>query len=183
MARIQTVIKNLLSSFTDPTGRALLELPENIRKDLSVSLKEDEDILISMKTERAIYKAGQSRDSNTYYKTIAVLTSKRLILARQSSRLKIFRDFQLSEVSGLLYEEVNGKPTIHADLLSSKYILSMPPGSFDEAKEFFDAFNSTIGPEKSEDFLCTSCGKKIRKDSVYCSHCGKKISDIGNEND
>ena len=183
MARIQTVIKNLLSSFTDPTGRALLELPENIRKDLSVSLRKDEAILISMKTERAIYKAGQSRDSNTYYKAFAVVTGKRLILARQSSRLKIFRDFQLSEVSGLLYEEINGKPTIHADLLSSKYILSMPPRSFDEAKEFFDAFNSAIGPKKSEDFLCSSCGKKIPKDSVYCSYCGEKLSVTGNEND
>ncbi len=183
MARIQTVFKNLLNNFLDPTGNNLLILPEKIINDLSVSLAGDEEIVISMKTDRAIYSAGLSKDSNTFYKAYAVLTSKRLILAKEASRLNIFREFRLSQVNSLLYEEVNNKPTIHIDLLNSKYVLSMPPGSSAQAKEFFDTFNSVIEPMQTENSFCSSCGNKIHSDSVYCSNCGIKILETGKEND
>jgi len=183
MARIQTVFKNILSSFFDPSGKELLELPDNIKNDLSISLKGDETIVISMKTDRTIYKTGLSNDSNTFYKAYAVLTGKRLILAKEASQLNIFREFQLSQVNSLLYEVVTNKPTIHIDIVNSKYVLSMPPGSSAQAKIFFDTFNSEIEPMKTENSFCSSCGNKIKKDSVYCSYCGEKITDTGNEND
>ena len=140
-----------------------------------MSLSGDEKIVISMKTESVIYKAGSSKDSNTFYKIFAILTSKRVILAKNSTSLKIFRDFQLSQVNSLLYEEVASKPTIHVDIANSKYILSLPPGSFTESKTFFDTFNSLLEPGKRENNFCSKCGNKIHTDSVYCSHFGKKI--------
>lgn len=175
MARIQTVFKNFLNNFLDPTGKDLLSLPEKIKKDLSISLAEDEEIVISMKTDRAIYRAGLSKDSNSFYKSFAILTTKRLILAKDSTSLKIFREFQLNQVNSLLYEEIAGKPTIHLDNVNSKYVLSMPPGSFDEAKKFFDLLNTALEPEKSGKNFCSKCGNKIQSNSVYCSNCGTKI--------
>lgn len=175
MARIQTLIKNIYTSLFDTSGKDLLSLPERIKNELSLSLSGDEKIIVSMKTDRVIYRAGLSRDSNTFYKTFAVLTSKRLIIAKNSTSLKIFRDFQLSQVNSLLYEEIASKPTIHVDIVNSKYVLSMPPGSFAEAKTFFETFNSFIEPGKLENNFCSTCGNKIQTDSVYCSHCGKKI--------
>lgn len=175
MARIKTVFKNIYFSLFDPSGKDLLSLPEKIKNDLSLSLSGDEKIIISMKTERVIYRAGSSKDSNTFYKAFAILTSKRVILAKNSTSLKIFRDFQLSQVNSLLYEEVASKPTIHVNIANSEYVLSLPPGSFTEAKTFFDTFNSFVEPGKGENNFCSKCGNKIHTDSVYCSHCGKKI--------
>lgn len=170
-----TVIKNIYLSLFDPSGKDLLSLPERIKNDLSLSLSGDEKIIVSMKSDRIIYRAGSSRDSNTFYKTFAVLTNKRIIIAKNSNSLKIFRDFQLNQVNSLLYEEVASKPTIHVDALNSKYILSMPPGSFAETKTFFDTFNSSLEQGKQLNNFCSKCGNKIHSDSVYCSHCGNKI--------
>ena len=175
MARIPTVIKNIFSTLFDPSGKDLLSLPEKIKYELSLSLSGDEKIVVSMKTDRVIYRAGSSRDSNTFYKTFAILTSKRLIITKNSTSLKIFRDIQLSQVNSLLYEEVASKPAIHVDVVNSKYVLSMPPGSFAEAKIFFDTFNSSLETGKLDNKFCSKCGNKIHTDSVYCSHCGKKI--------
>ena len=175
MASIQTVIKNFFSGLFDPSGKDLLKLPERINNELSTSLSGDEEIVVSMKTDRVIYRAGSSRDSNTFYKTFVIVTGKRIIIVKNSASLKIFRDFQLNEIKSLLYEEVSSKPTIHVDVVNSKYILSMPPGSFDEAKTFFDSLNSLVEPGGSEINFCSKCGNKIQSDSVYCSHCGNKI--------
>ena len=171
-----SVIKNFINSLFDPSGKDLLLLPEKIKQDLSVSFNDDEDIVISMKTERSIYRAASAKDSNTFYKTFAIITNKRVVLAKDSSSLKIFREIPLDQVNSLLYEEVNNKPTIHIDALNAKYILSMPPRSFDEAKIFFDKFNETHKSGASEAEYCRHCGKKILQDSVYCSHCGEKIN-------
>ena len=175
MARIQTVFKNILNSFFDPAGKDLLILPEDIKNDLSMSLDGDEKIVLSMKTDRAIYRAGLSKDSNTFYRAFAILTGKRLILTKDSSRLSIFREFQLSQVNSLLYQEAARKPEIHIDMANSNYVLSFPPGSFTEAKTFFDTFNSSLKPGSSEKNFCSKCGNKIHADSVYCSYCGEKI--------
>jgi len=175
MARLQTIFKNIFNGLLDPSGKDLLSLPEKINNDLSLSLAEDEEIVVTMKTNRAIYRAGASKDSNTFYNTYAIVTSSRIILARNSSRLKIFREFQLNQVNSLLYEVVANKPTIHIDTVNSKYVLNLPPGSFTEAKIFFEKFNSILETGKPEDNYCRHCGNKIHIDSVYCSHCGKKI--------
>lgn len=175
MARIQTVFKNFLNKLLDPAGRDLLLLPENIKNDLLISLSGDEEIVISMKTDRAIFRAGLSKDSNTFYKAYAIYTGKRLILAKDSSRLNIFREFQVNQVNSLLYQESSRKPEIYIDMDSSKYVLSFPPGSFDQAKIFFDTLNSSLEPAKSEINFCSKCGNKIHPDSVYCSNCGTKI--------
>ena len=170
------VVKNILNRFMDPIGGDLLLLPENIKNDLLISLSGDEKIVISMKTDRAIYRAGLSKDSNTFYKAYAICTGKRLILAKDSSRLNIFREFQISQVNSILYQESSRKPEILIDMDNSKYVLSFPPGSFAEAKTFFDKFNSSLNNEGSEKKFCRKCGNKIDANSVYCSYCGEKIS-------
>ncbi len=175
MTGMLNVFKKILNSFFDPAGRELLLLPDNIKNDLSMSLAGDEKIIISMKTDRAIYRAGLSRDSNTFYRAFVILTGKRLILTKDSSRLSIFREFRLNQVSSLLYQESARKPEIHIDMDSSKYVLSFPPGSFPEAKTFFDALNSSLNLGSTEKNFCSRCGNKIHADSVYCSHCGEKI--------
>ncbi len=119
MARILNLYKNFISGLLDTTGKDLLSLPEKIRNDLSLSLSENEEIVVTMKTNRAIYRAGTSKDSNTFYNTFAIVTSSRIILAKDSSGLNIFREFQLNQVNSLLYEDVTKKPTIHIDTVDS----------------------------------------------------------------
>jgi len=178
MAKIQNLFKNIIRGVLDTTGKDLLSLPEKIRNDLSLSLKENEEIVVTIKTNRAIYRAGTSKDSNTFYNTLVIVTSSRIILVKDSSGLNIFREFQLNQVNSLLYEDVTKKPTIHIDTVDSKYVLSMPPGSITEAKIFFEKFNAILKTRKLEDNYCRHCGNKIHTDSVYCSHCGKNIKDI-----
>ncbi|MGI9534181.1 MAG: hypothetical protein ACR2NW_04460, partial [Thermodesulfobacteriota bacterium] len=63
-------------------------MPAQIKKDLLWNLKgSDEKLILSLKTHRAIHKAPATRDSNTFYNAYAVITSRRLILAKDSSKL------------------------------------------------------------------------------------------------
>ena len=128
-----------------------------------------------MKTHRSIHKAPATRDSNTFYNAFAIITSSRLILAKDSSKFNTFREIQLAAVDSHRLEEENKKPNLNIESLNSKFILTFPPGSFPEAEAFYTTFRRALEERKLVDSFCGNCGKKIPVDSVYCSHCGEKI--------
>ena len=171
-----SLIKKFLGRFRDPTGDELFFLPEQIKKDLLWNLKgSGEKLILSLKTHRAVHKAPATRDSNTFYKAYAIITSRRLILAKDSSKLNTFREIPLASVESYRYEEENKKPHLNIESLKSKFILTFPPDSFTEAETFFGTFRKILENSKLEELFCGKCEKKIPVDSVYCSHCGEKI--------
>lgn len=169
-------LKKIFDSFKDPTGNELFILPEQIKKDLLWNLRgSDEKLILSLKTHRAIHKAPATRDSNTFYNAYAVITSRRLILAKDSSKLNTFREIPLASVDTYRYEEENNKPNLVIESHRSEFTLTFPHDSFPEADAFFSIFQKAIDDSKLVDSFCSKCGKKIPVDSVYCSHCGEKI--------
>ena len=169
-------IKKFISRFKDPTGDELFVLPQQIKKDLLWNLKgSNEKIVLSLKTHRAIHKAPTTRDSNTFYKAYAIITTRRLIIAKDSSKLNTFREIQLASVDSYRFEEENKKPNLNIESHQSRFILTFPPDSFTEAETFFKTFRQVQDNSKLQDSYCSKCGKKIPVDSVYCSHCGDKI--------
>ena len=174
MGTLQTVFKNLLGRIQDPSGKQLFMLPEKIKSGLLQLLTGDEEFILSLKTQRAIHKAPISRDSNTFYNSYAILTTRRLIIAKDGTKLNIFRELDLASINSQSYEKKHGKPQLSIFSLNSKYTLSFPPNSFTEAEEFVSAFTMALNESSLKETYCQGCGKKIPADSVYCSHCGKK---------
>ena len=150
-------------------------LPEKIKKGLIENLGKDEELLLSLKSQRTIYKAPSSRDSNTFYNAYSILTSKRLIIAKDGSKFNIFQEFDLASVNSHSYEEKHGKPQLNIRSLNSSYALIFPPNSFEQADAFLSAFKSALETSNLIETVCGECGKKIPADSVYCSHCGNKV--------
>ena len=171
-----SLLKKIIDRFKDPTGDDLFILPEKIKKDLLWNLKDSEEkLVVSLKTRRAIHRAPSIINSNTFYNAYAIITSKRLILARDSSKLKTFREILMSSVDSYLYEEENDTPSLNIESGHSKFILAFSPHSFTEAKTFLSVFRRVLDESKPADLFCSKCGKKTPVDSVYCSHCGEKI--------
>ena len=170
-----SLLNKLFGHFKDPTGDDLFILPKQIKKDLLWNLQgSEEKLILSMKTHRAIHKAPETRNSNTFYNAYAIITSRRLILAKDSTKLNTFREIPLGSVDSYRYEEENKKPNLNIESLRSKFILTFPPGSFAEAETFFSSFRQLLDQSKLTDSYCGKCGKKIPVDSVYCSHCGER---------
>ena len=171
-----SLFKKFLGRLKDPTGDDLFVLPEQIKKDLLWNLKgSGEKLILSLKTHRAIHKAPETRNSNTFYNAYAIITSRRLILAKDSSKLNTFREIPLASVENYRYEEENKKPHLKIDSRRSKFILTFPHNSFSEAESFFGTFRRVLDDSKLEELFCSKCEKKIPVDSVYCSHCGEKV--------
>ena len=169
-------LKKIIDRFRDPSGDDLFILPEQIKKDLLWNLKgSDEKIVLSLKTHRAIHKAPATRDSNTFYKAYAIITTRRLILAKDSSKLNTFREIQLAAVDNYRFEEENMKPNLNIESHQSRFILTFPPNSFTEAETFFTTFRQVQNKSKQQGRYCSKCRKKIPVDSVYCSHCGERV--------
>ena len=169
-------LKKIIGHFKDPSGEELFILPELVKKDLLWNLKgTDEKIVLSLKTHRAIHKAPSTRDSNTYYNAYAIITTKRLIIAKDSSKFNTFREIQLSSIGNFIFQDENKKPNIKIESNLSNFTLTFPPGSINEAEIFYNTFRRVHNDRLESTALCSKCGQQIAVDSVYCSHCGEKL--------
>ncbi len=171
---MNSLVKKVIDHFRSPTGDELLTLPLPIRKDISLNLKSGEEkLVLSIRTHRTIHKAGTFSDSNTFYGAYAIITSERLIFAKNSSRLKTFHEVPMSLIDNYTYEKNGNEPLLNVSSAGSKLILELPSGSSEQAETFTDALQTALNRHKTVE--CCKCSKKIAPDSVYCSHCGEKI--------
>ena len=89
-------IVNAIKDFMDSlVTHSYTELPERIKTGLNKYLKDDEEILVTLSNYRAVYRAPKFLDSNTFYSSWFILTNDRIVIARNSSNFKRFRDIPL----------------------------------------------------------------------------------------
>lgn len=170
---MNSLVKKVIDHFRNPTGDELLTLPEPIKKDIYLKLKNGEEkLILSIKTHRTIHKASTFSDSNTFYSAYAIITSERLIFAKNSSRFKTFDEIPMSLIDNYTYEKNGNEPLLKIKSASSKFILELPSRSSEQAKTFTNALQTVLNQHKTME--CRKCSKKIPTDSVYCSHCGEK---------
>lgn len=159
------------------------ELPPNVRSGLSNHLTPGEDILITLKNYRAIYKAPKWVDSNTFFNSWFILTNLRILILRNSSSFKMFRDIPLELISETNYEMDTLEPRIkfssqgREDIIEfSKRAISYCSGIEHMIKDALA--NVTIFKKDSPDsetIYCNNCGTTIPKQSNYCIECGAKL--------
>ncbi len=158
------------------------ELPSGIKIGLTKHLEPGEEILITLRNFRAIYKAPTLMDSNTFFNSWFILTNRRIIIAKNSSSFKKFRDIPYNTIYQIHYE---------TGMLDSKLIIHSP-GTVDtieflrESRIYHEDLDIKVN-RAVEEFKkwgkypdlgmiqCPQCGIKIPKESKFCLECGKSI--------
>jgi hypothetical protein len=156
------------------------ELPSGVKSGLANYLRSGEEILFTLRNFRAIYKAPRWLDSNTFFNSWLILTNNRVIIAKNSSSFKKFRDIPLSEVKQIDYE---------MGALESRLTIESP-GTVDiieflrEARKLSEDLSQIIN-KALENFrqsgqpvsliFCFKCGNKVPQGSKFCSECGERL--------
>jgi hypothetical protein len=159
------------------------ELPSELHDRLSRYLSQDEEILLTLRNYRAIYRAPNWLDSNTYFHSWFVLTDQRILILRNSSSFKLFRDIPLSEITRTRYEmeELDPRVTIitpgNEDRI--EFVSKVIEHCEDIGKKIHEALEksrqlSKLSQEK-DTIYCYNCGSKIPRKSNFCPECGESL--------
>ena len=175
MFRISSIAR-LLGRINRETQN-FIELPSGLKSGLTSYLTPDEEVLFTVRDFRAIYKAPRWLDSNTYFNSWFILTNLRIIIARNSSSFKKFREIPYNMINQVDYEAgvSEYKLTIHS------------PGTVDiveflrETREYCKGLDLKLNyaiENARKVFVtiyCFQCGCKIPKESKFCSECGTNL--------
>ena len=155
----------------------ITELPLGIKSGLTKYLTPDEELLFTLRDFRAIYKAPRWIDSNTFFNSWFILTNRRIIIARNSSSFKRFRDIPHNTINQIEYD---------TGILESRLILHSPRTIdiiefIGESKKHSEGLELKIQRIKEQALfdtvICPNCENKIPKGSKFCPECGEKIGE------
>jgi hypothetical protein len=176
---IMDAVKNLMGMLET---KNYSELPPGIREGVLKYINRGETILVTLLDWRAMYKAPKFVDSNTFFNSWFILTSRRIIIARNSSGFKRFRDIPLKEITQIFYELDNKEPRISIVSPGHEDIIDFPRQTSHLCADLEERINSAIANSRNikEDFLgadyiqCAGCGSSIPQGSHFCPECGAK---------
>ncbi len=179
MAILDTV-KNLMGMLET---RNYSELPSGIREGVEKYINSGESILLTLLNWRAIYKAPRFVDSNTFFNSWFILTSRRIIIARNSARFKRFRDIPLKDITQIFYELDNTEPRVSITSPGHEDIIDFPRQASHLCADLEERINSVIADSRNinyepagQDYIqCAGCGNDIPGRSRFCPECGAKI--------
>lgn len=178
------MIVNALKNFIGIFGtRNCTELPKGIQTGLGKYLNNGEKILITLLDFRAIYKAPTFLESNTFFNSWFILTNNRIIIARNSSGFKRFRDIPLDTITQIYSELDNTDPKITINSPGNEDIIEFPKQASAHCatleKSLRDAIeNAKISHKEpgDRDFIfCPKCGSQTLKTGHFCSECGSRL--------
>lgn len=180
---ITTLIESIQGVINKLESRNFTELPRELNGSLSSYLSPGEEILLTLRNYRAIYKAPKWIDSNTYFNSWFILTDRRILILRNSSSFKLFRDIALDEVSRTLYEMEKLEPRL--TIISPgkedriEFVSEVTKHCEDIGKKVNEALEksrqySQLSREK-DTMYCPNCGSKIPRKSNFCPECGTSL--------
>ena len=155
-------------------------IPDSLKKDILNDLSDGEDLLICIESLSSTYRPKNWFDRNTFFSTFLIVTNKRLIIAKSSSELKIFRDIDLDQIRKYKFNRAKrGHNVIEIECFDSSDKIVVHKTLSDEVqelKEIFDKQFKEIESSLKKNFeFCMHCGAKIPLASKFCSTCGKKV--------
>ncbi len=168
------ILKKLSDFFLAPTKVDSGELRE--------LLGEDDPVLLTVPTLSCTYKPRAWVDRNTFFRSILMLTRKRVLILKNSSRVNVLRDIELDTIAHHKFGSTRSKglkleiKTVDAEdtiMFHQQYRKEFEElsGKFEEAMAQAIELSSGTG----ETFFCMHCGARIPAASVFCSSCGKKV--------
>ena len=155
----------------------ITELPLGIKSGLTKFLTPNEELLFTLRNFRAIYKAPRWIDSNTFFNSWFILTNRRVIIAKNSSSFKRFRDIPYNTINQIGYE---------TGILEHRLILHSPRTIdiiefIGESKKHSEGLEQKILRIKeqaiSDTVFCSKCESNMPKGSKFCPECGEKFSE------
>lgn len=157
--------------------------PPKIDSDeLRELLGEDDSVLLTVQTLSCTYKPRAWVDRNTFFRSILMLTKKRVLLLKNSSKVNVLRDIEFDTITHHKFGSTRSKglkleiKTVDAE--DSIMFHQQYRNEFEELSEKFEEVMSQaieLSTETGETFFCMHCGAKIPAASVFCSSCGKKV--------
>lgn len=150
--------------------------------DLEELLGEDDSVVLEIPALSSTYKPRTWIDRNTFFRSVFMLTRKRVLILKSGSGLNVLRDIELDAVVRHRFGSARGKglrleiKTVDAEdaiVFHRQY-----EKRFEELVEKFpEALSRNLESQarSGETFFCMHCGAKIPPQSVFCSSCGKKV--------
>lgn len=157
--------------------------PPKIDSDeLRELLGEDDSVLLTVQTLSCTYKPRAWVDRNTFFRSILMLTKKRVLLLKNSSKVNVLRDIEFDTITHHKFGSTRSKglkleiKTVDAE--DSIMFHQQYRNEFEELSEKFEEVMAQaieLSKGTGETFFCMHCGAKIPAASVFCSSCGKKV--------
>lgn len=174
-------IQRIITFFNfDGSKKETSYVPESLKEEILNELEDGETLLKCVQSLSSTYKPKNWLDRNTFFNTFLIFTSKRLIVARNSRELKIFRDIDINQIQKYKFNIAKrGHNIIEIQSFDSRDKIVIHKTLTDEVEELKQLFTQQI--DKIEKGLetnfiyCKHCGIKIPFDSTFCSSCGKKV--------
>jgi len=168
------VLKKLSDFFLAP--------PRIDSDELRELLGEDDSVLLTVQTLSCTYKPRAWIDRNTFFRSMLVLTKKRVLILKNSSKVNVLRDIELDTITHHKFGSTRSKglkleiKTVDAEdsiMFHQQYRKEFEElsGKFEEVMA--QAIELSAG--SAETFFCMHCGARIPAASVFCSSCGKKV--------
>ena len=166
--------KRLFDFFVSPPGVE--------SRDLEELLGKDDSVLLEIPTLSSTYKPRSWIDRNTFFRSVFMLTEKRVLILKSGSRANVLRDIELDAVVRHSFGSAKGKgmrleiKTVDAEdiiVFHRQY-----ENKFGElAEKFPEALSRSLEsrPESGEARFCMHCGARFSPQGAFCSSCGKKV--------
>lgn len=174
---MSSLIDKLKSIFETPSGEELLLLPESLKIDINETLENEESLVFSIRALSAKYKAPRLIDSNTFFNPYFILTNSRIIIARNSSRLNVFREIELRNIIDHKFEISSRISSLSMKLYNSRDIVTFHSNTSEQTeslKNHFDELVGALSASEEKKLYCRFCGEKIPADSNFCPDCGSR---------
>jgi len=177
---IMDAVKNFMGMLET---RNYSDLPPGIREGIEKYVDGGETILATMLDWRAMYRAPKFVDSNTFFNSWFILTSRRIIIAKNSSEFKRFRDIPLKNITQIFYEFDNRTPRVSITSPGHEDIIDFPKHASQLCTGLEEKINAAIANSRDmgddvpgADYVqCTRCGSSVPGRSHFCPECGAKL--------
>lgn len=159
------------------------QIPPGIKAGLNRYLQSEEKVLSTLKSLRAIYKAPKWVDSNTFFNSWFILTNRRIIIAKNASNFKCFRDISLELIGEIFFDGDDTEPKIMISSPGKEDIIEFPKSLFGDSEELDKKLGEAIknlreqyqtATENKFEF-CLKCNSTIQAGSKFCPECGIKL--------
>jgi len=175
MFRELSIVKRIAGFFKPKT---LADFSHEFREAVEAETG-DEKIVHCVRAEKLFYKNVSSFAGETFFRTIAVITDRKLIVLKDSSEYNEIKSFPLSAVSGCSLRSDSGKPALlvsFSDGSENRFVFSM-------AGPETELFKNTLSRvcSKGRVFCCGQCGKNAQTGDRFCGSCGPPLDFTASE--